>query len=265
MGWQPKSHSMPRKPQITEPLSNGTSHSNELPENSHDEPIEDYALTTYETGTGIGADSGRSQNRSPLLSSSSIDAIFSRLLITHRVKLNRFVARRVGNPSDAEDITQQTFVEAIASYSSFKGTSEVSTWLYGIALNLIRNFLTRSPHRKHIFESDDVLSELQMMDDGPEDRLALSELIRNIHHVVSQLPYEMQQVFIPIVFEDETYDEVASSLMIPVGTVRSRLSRARKILRKCLAEGNFEIHTLPARTPEKRHPIEPIEYDDKWF
>lgn len=241
MEWQPASHSMTSNTSspfgyLDQPPS-GNRQNLCINEQSVAYTINKCALS--ET-TALESTSELSPKKQP--SEKEIDAIFSALLASQWFKLNHFVSRRIGNKSDAEDITQQTFVEAIASYSKFKGTSQISTWLYGIALNLIRNYLSRSPHRKHIFESDDVLETIQVNSDGPEESLAFTELVEIIHHEVSRLPYEMQQVFIPIVFEDVPYEEVALLLMIPVGTVRSRLSRARDILRKKLEECHIVTH-----------------------
>ena len=99
----------------------------------------------------------------PLQSTSQLspddEALFRQLVRSHQGRLYRFIVKHIGWGSDAEDLTQQAFVEAARSYATFKGASELSTWLYGIAMNLVRNYLSRSPHRRYTFEGDDVLSE----------------------------------------------------------------------------------------------------------
>lgn len=66
-------------------------------------------------------------------------ALFKQLVHEHQKKLYRFVDKNIGHGSDAEELTQQAFVEAAKAYESFRGASELSTWLYGIAMNLVRN------------------------------------------------------------------------------------------------------------------------------
>ncbi len=83
------------------------------------------------------------------------EALFRQLVQSHQGRLYRFIVKHIGWGSDAEDLTQQAFVEAARSFSTFKGASELSTWLYGIAMNLVRNYLSRSPHRRYTFEGDD--------------------------------------------------------------------------------------------------------------
>lgn len=75
-----------------------------------------------------------------------LNRLFRGLVQQHGERLRRFVARHVGNPSEAEELAQQAFVEAACTYASFRGDSQASTWLYGIALNLVRNHLSRASH-----------------------------------------------------------------------------------------------------------------------
>lgn len=77
--------------------------------------------------------------------SAATETLFRKLVQDHRQRLYRFVVKHIGWGTDAEDITQQAFVEAAHSYATFKGESELSTWLYGIAMNLVRNYLSRPP------------------------------------------------------------------------------------------------------------------------
>lgn len=108
------------------------------------------------------------------------EALFKQLVKVHQVRLYRFVVKHIGWSSDAEDLTQQAFVEAAQSFATFKGQSELSTWLYGIAMNLVRNYLSRSPHRRYTFEGDDVLSETSCARPDPFEQLSLSESVRDL-------------------------------------------------------------------------------------
>ena len=92
--------------------------------------------------------------------SPSDERLFRDLVQEHSSRLQRFIIRHIGNISEAEDIAQQAFTEAARSYRTFRGESQLSTWLYGIALNLIRNHLSRAPERRYDFVGDSGLDDL---------------------------------------------------------------------------------------------------------
>jgi len=85
------------------------------------------------------------------------ELLFRELIAQHQRRLYRFVIKYIDHPDDAADITQQAFVEAARTISSFRGDSKLSTWLFGIAMNMVRNYLSRAPHRVHKFETDESL------------------------------------------------------------------------------------------------------------
>ncbi len=163
------------------------------------------------------------------------EALFRKLVQTHRHRLYRFVVKHIGWGTDAEDITQQAFVEAAHCYSTFKGESELSTWLYGIAMNLVRNYLSRAPHRRYIFEDDEVLGETSSPRPDPSEQLAQTQSVTALQKALEELPAEMRDVLLLVALDELSYEEAANLLSIPVGTVRSRVSRARAALRKRLA------------------------------
>ncbi len=161
---------------------------------------------------------------------------FEALVREYRKPLYRFVLRHIGRPADAEDIAQQTFVDAYSALASFRGQSELSTWLYGIAMNLIRNYLNRAPHRVRKFESDEVLTTLPADTDGPDAVVQRMELLTRLYAEVGALSAGLQQIFLLIAIEGRSYEEAAELLGIPIGTVRSRLFRAREIIKERLPE-----------------------------
>ncbi len=161
---------------------------------------------------------------------------FSALVRDYRKPLYRFVLRHVGCSADAEDIAQQTFVEAYGALATFRGQSELSTWLYGIAMNLIRNYLNRAPHRVRKFESDEVLEMLPADADGPDAVVQRMELLTRLYAEVGALSAGLQRIFLLIAIEGRSYEEAAELLGIPIGTVRSRLFRARAIIKARLPE-----------------------------
>jgi DNA-directed RNA polymerase specialized sigma24 family protein len=150
------------------------------------------------------------------------EALFRQLIDDHQQRLYRFVVKHIGWGSDAEDLTQQAFVEAAQGYATFRGASELSTWLYGIAMNLVRNYLSRAPHRRFAFEDDEVLADTRSDSPDPSEQLAQTQMIRALQKELS-------------------YEDAAVMLSIPVGTVRSRVSRARSTLRKRLSASRHEL------------------------
>jgi RNA polymerase sigma factor (sigma-70 family) len=159
------------------------------------------------------------------------DKLFRQLVNDHQKRLYRFVLKRIGNGSDAEDLTQQAFVEAAAAVESFRGDSECSTWLYGIAMNLVKNYLSRSPHRRYTFVTEDWLEGMAALQPDPCEQLMHSQSIIALQREIDDLPQEMREVLLLVALDEMSYEEAALLLTIPVGTVRSRLSRARQTLR----------------------------------
>jgi RNA polymerase sigma factor (sigma-70 family) len=165
--------------------------------------------------------------------SASAEQVFSSLVREYRPRLYQFILRNIGQPDDAEDLAQQAFVEAFKAYESFRGDSAVSTWLYGIAMNLVRNYLNRAPHRVHRFESEEVLEyEPGANSDEPESRSESQQAMATLQGALAELPPELRDVLLMVAVDGMACEEAASLLAIPVGTVRSRVSRARSRLRE---------------------------------
>lgn len=169
------------------------------------------------------------------------DALFRSLVQAHGTRLHRFIIRNIGNCSDAEDLAQQAFLEAVRSYRSFKGDSELSTWLYGIAMNLVRNHLSRAPHRRYEFTSDDELSDVAIDAPSPAQAHEQSQHMRHLQSALDELPAAMREVLLLVGVDELSYEEAAALLTVPVGTVRSRLSRARSSLRAKLQARGVEL------------------------
>lgn len=169
------------------------------------------------------------------------DALFRQLIDDHQQRLYRFVVKHIGWGSDAEDLTQQAFVEAAQGYATFRGASELSTWLYGIAMNLVRNYLSRAPHRRFAFEDDEVLADTSADSPDPSEQLAQTQVVRALQKELDELPAEMRDVLLLVALDELSYEDAAVMLSIPVGTVRSRVSRARATLRKRLSAAHHEL------------------------
>ena len=168
-------------------------------------------------------------------------ALLRELVIKHSDRLQRFIMKHIGNATEAEDLAQQAFVEAAASYKAFRGESQLSSWLYGIALNLVRNYLSRAPERRHEFVSDTALDVQSSPDLSPEDQAAQNQTISLLHESISELPDNMREILLLVGFEEISYEEAATLLTVPIGTIRSRLSRARAALREKLRQKGLSL------------------------
>lgn len=171
------------------------------------------------------------------------DALFRTLVQAHGVRLHRFIIKNIGNSTDAEDLAQQAFLEAVRSYETFKGQSELSTWLYGIAMNLVRNHLSRAPHRRYEFTDESELSEMASDSLTPAQAAEQAQHMRYLEEAMAELPESMRDILLMVAVDELSYEDAAALLTVPVGTVRSRLSRARSALRaKLFARGvEFEF------------------------
>lgn len=153
----------------------------------------------------------------------------------HGKRLYLFIYRRIGQPDDAQDLVQQTWLEAMRALPRFKGESEFSTWLFGIAKNLVRNYLARSPHRRFIFVSEDALNDALCSMVSPEEICGWRQHADKLAAVFTGLPPAAREVVWMVGVEEMSYESVSEALSIPLGTVRSRLSRARVALRAQLS------------------------------
>jgi len=159
------------------------------------------------------------------------EVLFRDLIEQHQRRLYRFVIKYIDHPDDAADITQQAFVEAARTIASFRGDSKLSTWLFGIAMNMVRNYLSRAPHRVYKFETDEVLLSLAGGSPDPSDTPEQNQILELVEVAFSDLPEEMSEVLGLVTIEEISYQDAAEILSIPLGTVRSRVSRARAVLR----------------------------------
>lgn len=163
---------------------------------------------------------------------------YRKLVAAQHKRLFNFIRKHIKNPADAEDLTQQTFIEAWRSLQNFRGEASPTTWLFGIAMNLVRNFSTRSVANRYEFVSDEVLNYVESAADTPAAAAERRSTIKFLDRELSLLEPEMREVLILVCMEGMAYQDAAEVLNIPIGTVRSRVSRARAYLRARLA-GTF--------------------------
>ena len=158
------------------------------------------------------------------------------LVIKYQHKIIQLVNRYVKDPSEAQDVAQETFIKAYRALGDFRGDSAFYTWLYRIAINTAKNYLVSRARRSSNYQVDiqdaeaiENAPQLQGMD-TPERLLLNQEIIDTIKTAIDQLPEEMRTAIMLREFEGMSYEEIAVAMDCPVGTVRSRLFRAREAI-----------------------------------
>src|SRR5579872_517901 len=168
---------------------------------------------------------------------------FDALVRKYQHKLVKLVMRYVRNPAEAEDIAQEAFIKAYRALPQFRGDSAFYTWLYRIAINTAKNALAardRNPVSYELDmqngeESSDVVNRLK--DPETPEGLALTEEIRNtVNRAIEALPEDLRTAIVLRELEGLSYEEIAASMDCPVGTVRSRIFRAREAIDRSLRE-----------------------------
>ncbi len=161
---------------------------------------------------------------------------FDALVIRYQHRLNRLVMRFVKNSSEANDVVQETFIKAYKALPDFRGDSAFYSWLYRIAINTAKNYLVARDRRPPAVDLD--FMEMEEHADGadmietenPEGLLLREEVESAVNASVDTLNDELRTTLILRELAGLSYDEIAEALSIPVGTVRSRLSRAREAI-----------------------------------
>jgi RNA polymerase sigma-70 factor (ECF subfamily) len=161
---------------------------------------------------------------------------FDLLVLRYQHKVVKLVARLLRDPAEAEDVAQEAFVKAYRAIGSFRGDSAFYTWLYRIAVNTARNTMASRQRRPVDYEAD--LSESQqsavesrMRDlDTPEAAALTDEIHRTVNRAVEELPEDLRTAIILREIEGLSYEEIAEAMDCPVGTVRSRIFRAREAI-----------------------------------
>jgi len=163
-------------------------------------------------------------------------AAFGELVLRYQDRLYGSLARVLGSAEDARDAAQEAFVQAFVKLETFRGSSAFYTWLYRIAHNTAMSHARRKrPTRSLDMERADRGSEPIDGQPAPDARLEMSERAVQVQRVLAELSIEYREVIVLREIDGCSYEEIAEILNVPVGTVRSRLFRARLELRDRLA------------------------------
>ena len=170
---------------------------------------------------------------------------FEQLVTAYEKNVYNLALRMVGDPDDAADITQETFIKAYRALGSFRGDSKFSSWVYRIASNVCLDFLRSRSRRAQVplsFENEDAEGEIELpdMSQNPEKVLMKKLSMEAVRRGMEKLPPKQRQILVLRELCGLSYAELAQTLSVEEGTVKSRIFRARK--RLCailLGDGNI--------------------------
>lgn len=163
------------------------------------------------------------------------------LVIKYQYKVAQIISKFVANSADINDIAQDAFIKAYKAINSFRGESSFYTWLYRIVVNAAKTFLESNSKHKNSIDVDS--PEFQSIDeqgilaskDTPDRIIESQELHEVILKAMNDLPKELREAITLREIEGMSYDDMAIALKVPVGTVRSRIFRAREFIESRMA------------------------------
>ncbi|HSG74913.1 MAG TPA: RNA polymerase sigma factor RpoE [Burkholderiales bacterium] len=162
---------------------------------------------------------------------------FGLLVEKYQRKLGRLLARFIRDPAEVEDVTQEAFIKAYRALPAFRGDSAFYTWLYRIGINTAKNYLMalgrRAPTSTEVeaedaegFEDGEQLRDINT----PESVLLSAEIARTVNATIDELPEELRTAIQLREIEGMSYEDIARIMDCPIGTVRSRIFRAREAI-----------------------------------
>lgn len=162
---------------------------------------------------------------------------FGLLVAKYQRKLARLLSRLIRDPAEVEDIAQETFIKAYRALPSFRGDSAFYTWLYRIGINTAKNFLV-SQGRRAPTSTDFDSEEAETFEDGdqlrdintPERLMMTRQIGDTVNTAMEALPEELKTAIVLREIEGLSYEEIATIMDCPIGTVRSRIFRAREAI-----------------------------------
>ncbi|MGB4672745.1 MAG: RNA polymerase sigma factor RpoE [Azovibrio sp.] len=160
---------------------------------------------------------------------------FDTLVTKYQRKLGRLVARLVKDSAEVEDVVQEAFIKAYRALPAFRGESAFYTWLYRIGVNTAKNHLVAQGRRAPTsteFNNDEAESfaegDLLRDIDTPESLLMTKQIGQTVNQAMDALPEELRNAIVLREIEGLSYEEIAQMMNCPIGTVRSRIFRARE-------------------------------------
>ncbi len=168
---------------------------------------------------------------------------FNLLVARYQYRIQNLVARLISNPIEQEDVAQEAFLKAYRALGSFRGDSAFYTWLHRIAINTAKNHLAslsrRPPSQDVALDEPSEASGLAAMNglvelNSPEASYQNDQLVTIIKQTIANLPQELRQAIMLREFDGLSYEDIAEAMECPVGTVRSRIFRARDAIEQAM-------------------------------
>ncbi len=162
---------------------------------------------------------------------------FDLLVLKYQRKIMRLLSRMVRDPSEVEDVAQEAFIKAYRALPQFRGDSAFYTWLYRIAINTARNWQVanaRRPSTPNAIETEDgeTFSQIDNLTDisTPESVMASRQVVETVNGAINALPEDLRTAIVLREIEGMSYEDIAQTMGCPIGTVRSRIYRAREAI-----------------------------------
>jgi len=161
---------------------------------------------------------------------------FDLLISKYQHRIISLVGRYVHDHAEAQDVAQEAFIKAYRALRSFRGDSAFYTWLYRIAINTAKNWLVAQKRRPPSSDIDAVDAEQYDMDSRlkdkatPENELLREEIRKTVYDTIAILPEDLRTAIVLREMEGMSYEEIAVTMECPIGTVRSRIFRAREAI-----------------------------------
>ena len=162
---------------------------------------------------------------------------FDLLVLKYQRKIMRLLSRMIRDPGDIEDVAQEAFIKAYRALPQFRGDSAFYTWLYRIAINTARNWQAagnRRPVTLSIVENGEgeTFDEIDNLTDisTPESMLASRQIAETVNAAMQSLPEDLRTAIFLREIEGMSYEDIAQTMGCPIGTVRSRIFRAREAI-----------------------------------
>ncbi len=163
---------------------------------------------------------------------------YSILVQKYQIRIINLCNRYTKNYHDAEEVSQEVFVRAYKSLKTFRFDSQFYSWIHRIAVNCSLNYINSKEKvkEKETIKDDSGLNNIRDNNENPDDYYNLEELSDQINNVFNKLPEDLKEIVRLSDIQGLSYEEISNKIKIPVGTVRSRLHRARDILMKVIKD-----------------------------